>query len=191
MNQYTRRSAETVRKMIEFINTYVIGAALPALLAAAGVFLGVGTRVWSPRVFGAGVRSLFEKGQTNGAVSPLRALSVALAGTLGVGNIVGVSAAIWWGGAGAVFWMWLSALLAAPLKYAETVLGVKFRRRDGERLRGGAPLYKKSVCGTQATSSRSVSRRAVFPALHRGRAQHGLRRSGECCRRGYGRCVRA
>lgn len=81
MNQYTRRGAETVRKMIEFINTYVIGAALPALLAAAGVFLGVGTRVWSPRVFGAGVRSLFEKGQTNGAVSPLRALSVALAGT--------------------------------------------------------------------------------------------------------------
>lgn len=143
MNQYTRRGAETVRKMIEFINTYVIGAALPALLAAAGVFLGVGTRVWSPRVFGAGVRSLFEKGQTNGAVSPLRALSVALAGTLGVGNIVGVSAAIWWGGAGAVFWMWLSALLAAPLKYAETVLGVKFRRRDGERLRGGAPLYIK------------------------------------------------
>ena len=145
MNQYTRRGAETVRKMIEFINTYVIGAALPALLAAAGVFLGVGTRVWSPRVFGAGVRSLFEKGQTNGAVSPLRALSVALAGTLGVGNIVGVSAAIWWGGAGAVFWMWLSALLAAPLKYAETVLGVKFRRRDGERLRGGAPLYIKKA----------------------------------------------
>ncbi len=157
MNQYTRRGAETVRKMIEFINTYVIGAALPALLAAAGVFLGVGTRVWSPRVFGAGVRSLFEKGQTNGAVSPLRALSVALAGTLGVGNIVGVSAAIWWGGAGAVFWMWLSALLAAPLKYAETVLGVKFRRRDGERLRGGAPLYIK-----KAFAERKLPRLGAF-----------------------------
>ena len=60
---------------------------------------------------------------------------------LGVGNIVGVSAAIWWGGAGAVFWMWLSALLAASLKYAETVLGVKNRLHKDGRLHGGAPVY--------------------------------------------------
>ena len=140
MNQYTRRSAETVRKMIEFINTYVIGAALPALLAAAGVFLGVGTRVWSPRVFGAGVRSLFEKGQTNGAVSPLRALSVALAGTLGVGNIVGVSAAIWWGGAGAVFWMWTLLFDVPHTRYSKAQLDYAAEDLDFYRLEQGYAL---------------------------------------------------
>lgn len=130
--------------MLDFINTYVIGAALPLVLSAAGIFLGIYTGVWRPRTMLAGTRSLFAKapgGKSGGKVSPVRALSLALAGTLGVGNIVGVSAAIWWGGAGAVFWMWLSALLAASLKYAETVLGVKNRLHKDGRLHGGAPVY--------------------------------------------------
>ncbi len=145
--------------MLEFINRYIIGAVLPALLVASGIFFGIWGRVWSPRTLRAGTRVLLsgDKGskasktkknsdtERTSSVSPLRALSLALAGTLGVGNIVGVSAAIWWGGAGAVFWMWLSALLAASLKYAETVLGVKYRRRVGDRMRGGAPIYIKKA----------------------------------------------
>lgn len=142
--------------MFEFVNRYIIGAALPSLLVATGIFLGIYTHVWSPRALRSGARSLLARKKTDTvsagpdkkpgtSVSPLRALSLALAGTLGVGNIVGVSAAIWWGGPGAVFWMWLSALLAASLKYSETVLGVKHRRRDGERMRGGAPIYIKKA----------------------------------------------
>ncbi len=75
-----------------------------------------------------------------------QALAVALAGTLGVGNIVGVASAIALGGAGAVFWMWLSALFAMFLKYAEVVLAVRHRRLDeAGRAHGGAPYYMKKA----------------------------------------------
>lgn len=73
----------------------------------------------------------------------LRALSVALAGTLGVGNIAGVSLAISVGGAGAVFWMWVSALLAMILKYAEVVLAFRFKCSRGH----GAMDYMKYGIG--------------------------------------------
>ena len=77
--------------------------------------------------------------------SALRALSVALGGTLGVGNITGVALAIAAGGAGAVFWMWMSAAIAMFLKYAEIVLALVTRRRraDGE-WEGGAMLYLRA-----------------------------------------------
>ena len=77
-------------------------------------------------------------------ISPFRAVTEALAGTLGVGNIVGVANAIYIGGAGAVFWMWISALLAMILKYAEILLAVVHRRQteDGKK-HGGAFYYIK------------------------------------------------
>ncbi len=80
----------------------------------------------------------------SGGTSPMRALMLALAGTLGVGNIVGVANAIVLGGAGAVFWMWISALVAMILKYAEIVLAVSHRRK-GKRgsFFGGAYYYIK------------------------------------------------
>ena len=72
----------------------------------------------------------------------MKALSMALAGTLGVGNIVGVATALYLGGAGAVFWMVFSALVAMVLKYVEIVLAVKHRRFDENgRPTGGAPYY--------------------------------------------------
>ena len=82
----------------------------------------------------------------SGSVSPARALSMALAGTLGVGNIVGVASALYLGGAGAIFWMVLSAIVAMVLKYAEIVLAVRYREagEDGVPV-GGAPFYIK-VC---------------------------------------------
>ena len=75
-----------------------------------------------------------------------RALAVALAGTLGVGNIAGVASAIAMGGAGAVLWMWVSALLAMLLKYAEIVLAVRHRCYDAQgRAHGGASYYIKKA----------------------------------------------
>lgn len=75
--------------------------------------------------------------------SPFRAVMLALAGTLGVGNLVGVANAVYIGGAGAVFWMWVSALLAMILKYAEILLAVSHRRDQGGRFFGGAYYYIK------------------------------------------------
>ncbi len=81
-----------------------------------------------------------------GGISPVRALTVALAGTLGVGNIVGVASALWLGGPGAVFWMPVSALVAMILKYAEITLAMRHRRVLSLPDRtpvytGGAPHY--------------------------------------------------
>ena len=87
------------------------------------------------------VRLLF-KGKRSDGISPFRALTVALAGTLGVGNIVGVASALYLGGAGAVLWMMVSALVAMVLKYAEITLALRHRRflPDGAPT-GGAPYY--------------------------------------------------
>ncbi len=79
--------------------------------------------------------------------SPLRALSVSLAGTLGVGNIVGVAVAIVLGGAGALFWMWLSALLSMVLKYAEIVLSLRYRLHEKDGVRGGPMYYMQNGIG--------------------------------------------
>ena len=80
-----------------------------------------------------------------GSKSALGALSVALAGTLGVGNIAGVATALVLGGPGAIFWMWVSAVPAMLLKYAEVVLAMRSRRFDREgKAHGGAMYYIKA-----------------------------------------------
>lgn len=83
---------------------------------------------------------IFDKSSSGeGNLTPFQAVSSALAGTLGVGNIAGVGVAIGLGGPGAVFWMWFVAVFAAVAKYAEIVLGIKYRERDPETgvYRGG------------------------------------------------------
>ena len=89
-------------------------------------------------------RSL-KKGLTGGGQTPFKAMTVALAGTLGVGNIAGVASAIVAGGAGAVFWMWVSALLAMGVKYAEVALAVAHRRKNADGFFGGAMYYMSDM----------------------------------------------
>ncbi|MBP3918325.1 MAG: sodium:alanine symporter family protein [Clostridia bacterium] len=89
--------------------------------------------------------------------SPMKALTVALAGTLGVGNITGVAAAIALGGAGALFWMWISALCTMLIKYAEVYLAVKTRERivkDGKTEYRGGPMryFQYFRCGGMLAS---------------------------------------
>lgn len=119
----------------------ILLSATPILLFGVGLFYILrlkGFYLLHPwRCFG----QLFTRKTTDG-ISPFRALTVALAGTLGVGNIVGVASALYFGGAGAVLWMLVSALVAMILKYAEITLAVRHRRLspDGQPM-GGAPYY--------------------------------------------------
>lgn len=119
----------------------ILLSATPILLFGVGIFYILrlkGFYLLHPwRCF----RQLFSRKNTDG-ISPFRALTVALAGTLGVGNIVGVASALYFGGAGAVLWMLISALIAMVLKYAEITLAVRHRRLspDGQPM-GGAPYY--------------------------------------------------
>ncbi len=126
--------------MIEWINQYLFGSMVPILLMAAGVFYGIRLKFFHLLKPKAVLRALTEKQNTEG-VTPFRALTLALAGTLGVGNIVGVSAAIAMGGFGAVFWMWISALCAMLLKYAEIVLAMLHRRTDINGKPHGSAMY--------------------------------------------------
>lgn len=131
--------------MLEFINTYIFGVATPFALMAAGIFFLFRLKFFHiirPRL----VWQTLTAGDAGDGTSPVKALSLALAGTLGVGNIVGVASAIYLGGVGAIFWMWVSAAAAMLLKYAETVLALRHRRQgsDGE-YHGGAMYYIKDM----------------------------------------------
>ena len=76
-----------------------------------------------------------------GAVTPFQAVSTALSATVGTGNIVGTTQAIALGGYGAVFWMWLAALMGMVTKYSEVVLSIRFRERDAKGDWVGGPMY--------------------------------------------------
>ncbi|MCO6752705.1 alanine:cation symporter family protein, partial [Streptomyces sp. IpFD-1.1] len=74
-------------------------------------------------------------------VTPLQALTSALSSTIGAANIVGVPAAIMFGGPGAVFWMWLIALFAMAIKFSESVLAVHYREKNEQGEYVGGPMY--------------------------------------------------
>ncbi len=127
---------------LEITNSFLSGVVLPAVLIPVGVFLAFRLRFFyllHPIRF---FKDLKGSGDGSGT-SPFKALSMALAGTLGVGNISGVATAIAAGGAGAVFWMWLSAAAAMSVKYAEVFLAVKYRERDDAGYHGGAYYYMR------------------------------------------------
>ncbi len=117
--------------MLDYVNSRILGSLLPAALIGAGIFFILYMR-GKPMIHPRSVLSPFLRKEANikdkDCVSPRSALWLALGGVLGVGNIVGVSAAIYFGGAGAVFWMCISAFLAAILKYAETLLALSRKK---------------------------------------------------------------
>ena len=125
----------------EVIYVSFLLSATPILLFGVGIFYILRLRGFYLLHPIRCIRLLFARKPTDG-ISPFRAMTVALAGTLGVGNIVGVASALYFGGAGAVFWMLVSALVAMVLKYAEITLAVRHRALSPEgQLTGGAPYY--------------------------------------------------
>jgi AGCS family alanine or glycine:cation symporter len=132
--------------MLSRFNETILGVAVPLLLIGAGLFFLIYLRFFPLLRPLAMARALTER--QAGGTSPFRALTLALAGTLGVGNIVGVSAAIAMGGTGAILWMWVSALCAMLLKYAEIVLAMRHRRYDADGTPHGSAMYYIRDCLT-------------------------------------------
>ena len=129
-----------VQKLYEL----VWGVPALVLILGVGAYLTVRTRFAQIRLFPAAIRDFFRKllGREECAhgVSPFQALCTALAATVGTGNIVGVAGAMTIGGPGAIFWMWISALLGMATKMAEATLAVRYREcADGENF--GGPMY--------------------------------------------------
>jgi len=150
--------------MLEGINQMLNGRILPFLLLAAGLFYALRLRFFHLRRLPEILRVLTAKNEGSG-VSPFRSLTLALAGTLGVGNIVGVASAIALGGAGAVFWMWLSALAAMLLKYAEVLLGLRYRKKVRGEWHGGAPYYIKEGLARRGARGLGIILAALFAVL--------------------------
>ena len=137
-----------VNVALGFVYDNILSIAMMVLLILAGVFLSVRTRFFQFRKFGtvmkSTVGSLFDKSnhtKDSGAVSPFQAVATALAGTIGTGSIAGLATALVSGGPGAVFWMWVSALLGMVTKYAEIVLSLTYREKDEKGAYHGGPMY--------------------------------------------------
>ena len=130
------------------VNSFAWGPLMLLLLVGTGVFLTVKVKWLQVTHFGRilknTVGTLFKKKAKtdHGAnISPFQAVSTALAGTVGTGNIAGVTGAIFTGGAGAVFWMWVAAFFGMVTKYAEIVLAMKYRIKDENGVYHGGPMY--------------------------------------------------
>lgn len=130
-------------KILESINGLVWGVPTLVLILGVGLYFSFRTGFAQITFFPAAVRtffSRFRKQDKNDGITPFRALCTALAATVGTGNIAGVAGAIAIGGPGAVFWMWLSAVLGMVTKFAEATLAVRFREKSGREYVGG-PMY--------------------------------------------------
>ena len=129
------------------VNSFAWGPVMLILLVGTGIYLSIRTRFIQVRKFGKimklTVGSLFKKGRKGDGknLSPFQAVSTALAGTVGTGNIAGVTGALFAGGPGAVFWMWVSAFFGMCTKYAEIALAVKYRQTDEKGEYHGGPMY--------------------------------------------------
>ena len=130
------------------INSFVWGPFMLTLLVGTGIYLTVRTGCIQVKWFGYimknTVGSLFRKDakkESGSNLTPFQAVTTALAGTVGTGNIAGVTGAIFVGGPGAVFWMWVSAFFGMCTKYAEIALAMKYRVTDENGVHKGGPMY--------------------------------------------------
>ena len=133
---------ESLLPILNAIDSFMWGPPLITLLVGTGIFLTIRLHLLQvfrlPRalglIFGA-------KNKGEGDVSSFKALCVALAATIGTGNIVGVATAIKVGGPGALFWMWMAAFFGMATKYSEGLLAVKYRSVDNKGEIAGGPMY--------------------------------------------------
>lgn len=137
-----------VNHVIKTVDGIVWGPVMLVLLIGTGIFLTVRTGCFQFRRFGYMLKNtifgLFSKNQhekDSSGVSPFQAVATAMAGTIGTGSIAGLATAIVSGGPGAIFWMWVSALLGMVTKYSEIVLSLKYREKNEKGEWVGGPMY--------------------------------------------------
>lgn len=137
-------------QLIETINTavnnFIWGVPAMICIFGVGLYLSLRTRFLQIRKFPYAIRTTIgrmfrKKDASDGAITPFQAVCTALAATVGTGNIAGVAGAIAIGGPGAVFWMWISALLGMCTKFAEVTLAVFYREKNANGELVGGPMY--------------------------------------------------
>jgi len=137
---------ETLMKINSAVNSIVWGPLIIILIIGTGTYLSVMTKFFSITKLGYTLKNTLlkmfakdDKGE--GEVTAFQAVATALAATVGTGNIAGVATAIALGGPGAVFWMWLAAIMGMTTKFAEVVLAVNYREKTPDGRFVGGPMY--------------------------------------------------
>ena len=142
----------TITKILSTVDDFVWGLPLIILILATGLFLTVRLRGLQIKRLPLAIKYMFSSDEEDGSgeVSSFAALCTALSATIGTGNIVGVATAIVSGGPGALFWMWMAAIVGTATKYAECLLAVKYRvvEKDGHVI-GGPFYYIENGMGNQ------------------------------------------
>lgn len=137
---------QTIENINGAVNSFIWGVPAMICIIGVGLILSVRTNFIQIRKFGHALKMtigrIFDKTEaSDGSMTPFQAVCTALAATVGTGNIAGVAGAIAIGGPGAVFWMWISALLGMCTKFSEVTLAVHFREKNKHGDYVGGPMY--------------------------------------------------
>ena len=136
----------TIEAVNSVVNNFIWGVPAMICIIGVGLYLSIRTNFLQIRKFPYAMkvtigRMMKKKEASDGALTPFQAVCTALAATVGTGNVAGVAGAIAIGGPGAVFWMWISALLGMCTKFAEVTLAVHFRETNAKGDLVGGPMY--------------------------------------------------
>lgn len=137
---------EKFSEIVSSVDSFVWGPVMLVLLVGTSIFLTIRTKFLPWRNLGYALKSTLSKEarmkkQGTGDVSPFSALTIALAATIGTGNIVGVATAMIAGGPGALVWMWVSACFGLTSKFSECMLAIKYREVNEKNEMSGGPMY--------------------------------------------------
>lgn len=130
-----------ITEILSSLNEFMYSYILIILLVVAGIYFSIRTKFVQFRLLKEGIRLLGEKSHTKDGVSSFQALMISTASRVGTGNIAGVATALAAGGAGAIFWMWVMALVGSASAFIESTLAQVYKVRDGEQFRGGPAYY--------------------------------------------------
>ena len=134
-----------IGEIISSISGYMYSYVLIALLIAAGLYFSFRTKFVQIRFFKESIRIITEPKKDKDSISSFQALMVSTASRVGTGNIVGVTGAILAGGPGAVFWMWLIALLGGATAFIESTLAQIYKKKGVDGSYGGPAYYIKQA----------------------------------------------
>ncbi|MBR4865914.1 MAG: sodium:alanine symporter family protein, partial [Clostridia bacterium] len=137
---------QVIETINQYLNDFIWGVPAMTCIIGVGLYLAIRTGFLQIRKFGYAMKHtvgrMFKREEASaGALTPFQAVCTALSATVGTGNIAGVAGAIAIGGPGAVFWMWISALLGMGTKFAEVTLAVHYRERNQKGDYVGGPMY--------------------------------------------------
>lgn len=138
-----------MQEILSWLNEFLYSNILLILLAGTGIYFSIRTKFVQIRLLKEGIILLKEKAHNEDGVSSFQALMISTASRVGTGNIAGVATALAAGGAGAIFWMWVMALIGAASAFVESTLAQIYKERDGEQFRGGPAYYIEKALGNR------------------------------------------